>query len=91
MSYLREAWERAPLHQKYPPNARVTDHEPWSGHEDRIGRIYTDTRELADMLRQCRAVDPQHPDVEMCGAMFVHFNARWRALFASWRAPGLKN
>jgi hypothetical protein len=91
MSFLREAWERAPLLQRYPPHARLTDHEPWSGREDRIARIYADTRELADILRQWRAVDPQHPDVEKCQAMFVHLHARWKALFASWRAQGLAN
>jgi hypothetical protein len=91
VSYLQQLLESQPLAERYPPHAWPVDSEPWTGREDRIARIFRDTRELADMLRQWRAVDPQHPDAERCRAMFVHFNARWKALLSSWRAQGLAN
>ena len=92
MSYLREAWERAPLHMKYPPHARLRDHEPWTGREDRISRLVADTREIAAVLRQLRAVVPRdNPDVEKWFMMLVHFDARIRAQLASWHAQGLAN
>lgn len=91
-SFLREAWERAPLSQRYPPTGRATDHEPWSGREDRISRLVVDTREIAAVLRQLRAVAPRdNPEVEKWGVMLVHFDARIKAQLASWRAQGLAN
>jgi hypothetical protein len=90
-SYLQQLVEQQPIAERYPPRCWPADHEPWRGHEHRIAGVYAVTRELADILRQWRAVDPQHPDVERCRAMFLHFHARFHALFASWRAQGLAN
>ena len=91
MTYLQQLAEQQPLAERYPPHAWPVDHEPWSGREDRIGRIFADTRELAALLRQWRAVDPQHPDAKKCGAMFVHFAARVKALLSSWNPQGPAN
>ena len=92
MSFLREAWERAPLLQRYPPTGRAADHTPWTGREDRISRLVADTREIAALLRELRAVAPRdNPDVEKWFTILVHFDARIKAQLASWRAQGLAN
>ena len=92
MTYLQQLVEQQPLAERYPPHAWPVDGEPWSrGNELRIARIVRDLRELAALVREWRAVDPQHPDAKKCGAMFVHFHARFQALFASWHAQGLAN
>jgi hypothetical protein len=88
-SYLQQLVEQQPIAERYPPRCWPADHEPWRGHEHRIAGVYAVTRELADILRQWIDVDPRHPDAQRCAVMLRHFNARWKALFASWDPQGL--
>jgi hypothetical protein len=91
VTYLQQLAEQQPIAERYPPHCWPMDSEPWSGREYRIARIYRDTRELADMLREWLDVDVYHPDAQRCHAMLVHFHARLKAKLASWHPQGPPN
>ena len=91
MTYLQQLVEAQPLHERYPPHALACDKIPWSGDAAKVGRFVAAARETAGMLREWRAVDPQHPDAQRCGVMLVHFDLRVKTLLSSWNPQGLAN